>query len=592
MSVSRLIKRILLLLLPAAALVFCFALYGPAAAGKSICISEICLENLRTLQDPAGNYPPYLELHNPSGYAVNLKGYLLATESFEYPLSESILSPGEYRVFFLNGAPEEQGGLPLRVSGDEPVFLYTPSRELLSQVFLRETPDDMSLGAVAEKGRGGGYVLQHPTPGEENYFVSAPVFSLDSGFYAEDQELVLQCATPGAEIHYTLDGSDPTAESILYQGPIALSDASPNPNVYSANPEISTGYMDIAKEYDIESSWPGYVLPEKPVEKCNVVKAIAVDAGGECSEITEGDYFIGISRPEIPVMELTVDPEGLFDEETGIYIKGRDFAEYAAKGEFSALWKWWSANYFERGFEWERQGRATLIRPREPLLSLPVGVRVKGQTSRAMAQKSLNIYFRRMYGEQYGRGMGVSDADRDPKRLTLFNGADSFGKSGLKDYLVQCLTADLHFGTTKMQPLRLYLDGEYWGFYYLTEKIGDDYIVANYSVNPENLVMVKNAPDNLEAGQEGDEVLYQQVWIMPRRTICRSRNIMMPSAKWWIWIPCLITMRCSATLRGRMTGLPPITRSGGPGKRNQGPAGIRNGVICCSIPIPTASTAH
>ena len=52
-----------------------------------------------------------------------------------------------------------------------------------------------------------------------------PVFAPKSGtvFFRNGQPITLSCVTDGAEIRYTLDGSEPTEQSALYEGPIAIS---------------------------------------------------------------------------------------------------------------------------------------------------------------------------------------------------------------------------------------------------------------------------------------------------------------------------------------------------------------------------------
>lgn len=49
-----------------------------------------------------------------------------------------------------------------------------------------------------------------------------PTFSIPAGVYNAAQSVELACTTEGAEIHYTLDGTDPTATSAEYSAPIAV----------------------------------------------------------------------------------------------------------------------------------------------------------------------------------------------------------------------------------------------------------------------------------------------------------------------------------------------------------------------------------
>ena len=54
--------------------------------------------------------------------------------------------------------------------------------------------------------------------------VEDPTFSVPAGTYFEAQSVELTCATDGATIYYTLDGSDPTSESTPYTDPITISE--------------------------------------------------------------------------------------------------------------------------------------------------------------------------------------------------------------------------------------------------------------------------------------------------------------------------------------------------------------------------------
>jgi hypothetical protein len=53
--------------------------------------------------------------------------------------------------------------------------------------------------------------------------VATPSFSPAGGTYTSDQTVAISCATAGASIRYTTNGSDPTESSSLYSGSISVS---------------------------------------------------------------------------------------------------------------------------------------------------------------------------------------------------------------------------------------------------------------------------------------------------------------------------------------------------------------------------------
>ncbi len=52
---------------------------------------------------------------------------------------------------------------------------------------------------------------------------ATPSFSPAAGTFSSPQKVAVSTTTPGAMIYYTTDGSDPTAASTLYKGPVAVS---------------------------------------------------------------------------------------------------------------------------------------------------------------------------------------------------------------------------------------------------------------------------------------------------------------------------------------------------------------------------------
>ena len=54
--------------------------------------------------------------------------------------------------------------------------------------------------------------------------VEAPVISPDGGAIATNQEITITCATEGASIYYTIDGTEPSTSSTLYEGAFTLAE--------------------------------------------------------------------------------------------------------------------------------------------------------------------------------------------------------------------------------------------------------------------------------------------------------------------------------------------------------------------------------
>lgn len=291
-------------------------------------------------------------------------------------------------------------------------------------------------------------------------------FSHDSGFYEEP--FYLEIHVPSGEIYYTLDGSEPDRNATRYTGPIYIGDASAQENVLSARTDIS--------------SWK-VTVPTEPVDKCTVLRVRYYDALGRSESCTES-YFVVFSQKEgyegYPILSLVMDPEDLVDGETGIYIQGDSY-----DGDS------WSGNYYGRGRDWERQAYFQYFSAQGELqTAASCGVRIKGNWSRRLPQKSLNLFARTEYG-------GLEEFKYDfwgtgyfPDVMTLHSGGnDTTGK--MKNRLITALCEDEPFATHRYVLCQVFLNGEYWGLYDLTEGYTAHYIARTYGVPEQSVVSMK-----------------------------------------------------------------------------------------------------
>lgn len=343
------------------------------------------------------------------------------------------------------------------------------------------------------------YTIAELIYSQENSIDGKIVFSKKTGFY--DEEFYLKIYAPTEEIYYTLDGSEPTKDSYKYEEPLLIYDATRNDNTNSTRTDLSSKFLTGNCIYQI----PHYLI-----DKCTILKVAYYDKYGNRSKVEEQVYFLGYGgKPgynDVNIISVTADPEDLFDNEKGIYVLGDVFTQYAAEVNLEEHYDYvWKANYQKSGREWERTAHIQVFDTEKQLvLSQSVGLRIQGGVSRSFYPKSLNFYARDEYGSnrmQYDFfGTGYY-----PQRVTLSAGGnDYYGK--MKDRIGAELTRDCEFCTMHYEPYVLFLNGEYWGFYYLTEKYDENYIEHYYGVDKDNVIIFK--ADALEAGIDEDYDTY------------------------------------------------------------------------------------
>ena len=345
-------------------------------------------------------------------------------------------------------------------------------------------------------------------------------FSREPGFYSEAFDLTINA--PADEVYYTLDGSEPDRSSFKYDRPIRIYDCSGDPNMHSMRDDVSIFFDDHKRElytkYNVENAViPKYTKPEHTVNKCMTIKAVYYDEKGDRSETLTGSYFVGrdAQKDDDPmVISLIMEPDDLFDYEKGIYVLGRIGDEYWQYVETvtdeDELWDILSgrldANYFRSGMEWERKGSLEIFEAGKLKLFQQAGVRINGGYSREFTPKSLRLYAREEYD-----GNRVIHTEKNYSlcmdKLIAYNGGqDAYAK--IKDPLMSDLCRDMDFVTTSYRPCVLYLNGEYWGYLFLTERFDKRYMQIKYGVDDDNVIITKYG--TLKEGTEEDLAGYNE----------------------------------------------------------------------------------
>ena len=342
-------------------------------------------------------------------------------------------------------------------------------------------------------------------------------FSVKSGFYEAPFYLSIS-ADDASEIYYTLDGSLPTAGSMRYEEPILITDRSEEENKLSNR-------KDIAQPAEYADDF----VPRGKIDKATVLRAVRIDSSGTRSEVVSNTYFVGFDKKaeyysDTKVVSLITDESSLFDYETGIYVLGKVYDDWKSSDEYDPDTPEWSipGNYTQKGREWERSAAIQFFEEGELAAEQNVGIRIHGGATRSYPQKSINVYARKDYGApklEYDLFSGNVKKRSDGSVLDVFdtfilrNGGNDAQYTRFRDKLIQSLVTDRSFLTQGMEPCILFIDGEYWGQYEITEKLDADFISSHYGVPKKEICIIKK-----EALDEGSEETFAE-WEKLRKWI-------------------------------------------------------------------------
>ena len=423
--------------------------HGYAAA--NVFINEIMASNTTVLADEDGDYPDWIELLNAGDSTVNLAGYGLSDREdnpYKWRFPDVTIEAGGFLVVFASGK-ETSGTTELhanfKISADgETLVLTSPDGSTIDRVPTHVIPTDISWGRKPDEG--GDWVLFYePTPGESNTsqgytdHAGRVICSHPGGFYSTSVTLELTMDSPGAKIHYTLDGSTPTEESNPYESPLVLA-------------------------------------------ATTVVRARVYEDGKLPGKIATQTYLIN-ANISLPVVSLSTEPANFFDELTGIYVHGND-----PGGPFFYP----GANFWK---DWEKPVHVEMFEPDGTIgFSIDGGVKINGEINRLNLQKSLCIYARNRYGYGSINHRIFPDVPvGEFKSIVLRNSGNDWKYTMIRDGLFQGLFMDRDVEVQGHRPAVVFINGEYFGIHNIRERKNEDYIASHHDVDPDELDILESS---------------------------------------------------------------------------------------------------
>jgi len=264
-----------------------------------------------------------------------------------------------------------------------------------------------------------------------------PSFVPSGGEFSSATAVEIRPSHSRAHVVFTTDGTVPTATvGILYDRPLRLDPAFPGVVVLRARQ-----FLDGA---------PG--------------------------PVTTTSYVVGLPHT-LPILSIVADPADLWDPTVGIL-----------------------ANPGQRGAEWERPVHLTFFTGApEPAFGIPAGLRVHHVGHDPETKPSFRLYFRQEYGpSRLEFPVLPAHPEQDVhtyKRLLLLASDRAAHRTLLEDALLNQLAARMGLPAPYGRFVLLFLNGEPFGIYRLSERVNRFFAED---------VLGLNAPDVIRNGQADD----------------------------------------------------------------------------------------
>lgn len=295
-------------------------------------------------------------------------------------------------------------------------------------------------------------------------------FSQPGGVYNDSFSLALSCERPGHHIRFTTNGNIPNEYSRKYTGPLFLNQAMlPTSDIYQ---------IQISPSEDI-------FTPDSILKAIVIRAAVFNEQNKRVGPVVTQTYFIetmGCEFHALPVVSICADSLSLFSYDTGIFVPGIHWDPANPN---------LSGNYYQKGDEWERVINIEFYEHNHQGFNQTAGIRTHGGNSRRIPQKSFKVYARAEYGNKNFNYPIFSNPDITKyKRLVFKPFASSWTEAGIQDWLAEKIANNLKVDALASRPALVFLNGEYWGIYYIEEKADERYLESHHGIDKDDINII------------------------------------------------------------------------------------------------------
>jgi hypothetical protein len=342
----------------------------------------------------------------------------------------------------------------------ETIYLFSPAGELSDEMIVDLESFNASVGLYAD-GENLEVLFAEPTPGSSNNdsepaegYTLTPTFDLAAGFYLSEQSVsILNPNGPESTVRYTIDGSEPQSNSLLYTGePIIIASTT-------------------------------------------VLKARAFEVNSIPGQSAVSTYFIAADHTT-PILSISSNesnlygPEGIFDNPFSDWLKSAYVEYFDSTSSHNLLMSQYTGMKMDGGWGGSRTQPQRSFR-----LKLSDGIFGENPMQYPVIP---TIPYRTQYSDFY-----------------LRNGSNQYLALPYKDASqVRMMSEGTHNYFSAWRPITVYVNGQYHGLYELREKFNSEKfdILDNAEENSLDLLSLSAYYGGILRAVDGDPQHYWDDW--------------------------------------------------------------------------------
>lgn len=378
----------------------------------------------------------WIEVKNVSDKKLDLQNYCLTTSKKDtskltFPKVE--LKPGETYIVDFNKAK-------FKIGHDKAIIL-SKGDEFVDGLCDASAPFGISMGRV--EGKDGFFFFSQPTKASDNttqcfrHIAAKPSFKTKPGVYSEKEHMNVIIDTHGYTVHYTINGSVPDSVSQVYKDSISI-------------------------------------------DKTTTIRAYCKGDSTHLPSQAATSTFIFAQQHTLPVMNITVKKDDLYNFNHGIYVAGPEASPIVPHMGANYWKKWWKKAHVEffdsvGGFSEDCE------------------LAIFGGYSRMLPKKCFKIRFKDYCGiaslnyDLFNQGKPTKY-----KNFVLRSGSQDIDGIMARDEFFTSLMAQNspNLLIQAYRPIALYINGEYFGLYYIREKIDKHFAERHLNVSSDSVSII------------------------------------------------------------------------------------------------------